>query len=162
VDFIQTVASILEVKNVTLTGRIAVGAAGKHILKKAQQLINRRKLGINLQFPGISEANIGLGEKYLEIGQAVGATYYAAYKKDTMADGAMKAGKDGGIDLNQIKVNRTGNTVNVQFDQAQLNELMQEGFRGFTPVVINVTRTSSPFQLSDISPVKEEESLVKI
>ena len=64
--------------------------------------------------------------------------------------------KNGGIDLNQINVKRNGKTVNVQFDPAQLNELMQEGFEGFTPVIINITHISSPFQLLGINPAKQE------
>ncbi len=70
--------------------------------------------------------------------------------------------ENGGIDLNQINVKRTGKTVNVQFDQAQLNELRQGGFEGFTPVIINITRISSPFQLLGINPAEEPEALVKV
>ena len=67
----------------------------------------------------------------------------------------------GGIDLNQINVLRKGKTVNVQFDPAQLNELMQGGFQGFTPVIINITHISSPFQLLGINPAKQPEVLAK-
>ena len=52
----------------------------------------------------------------------------------------------GGIDLDSIKVNRAGNVIKVLFDQAQLNELMQGGFEGFTPVITKMMRISSPFQ----------------
>jgi len=62
--------------------------------------------------------------------------------------------ENGGIDLNQINVNRTGKTVNVQFDPAQLNQLMQGGFEGFTPVITSMTHISSPFQLLGINPAK--------
>ncbi|MBF0571962.1 MAG: HAD hydrolase-like protein [Candidatus Omnitrophica bacterium] len=55
--------------------------------------------------------------------------------------------ENGGIDLNQINVKRKGKTVNVQFDPAQLNELMQGGFEGFTPVIINITPIQSPLPL---------------
>ena len=64
--------------------------------------------------------------------------------------------ENGGIDLNQINVLRHGKTVNVQFDPAQLNELMQGGFQGFTPVIINITHISSPFQLLGIAAPKQE------
>jgi len=70
-------------------------------------------------------------------------------------DKAALAKNPGVIDLNQINVKRTGETVNVQFDPAQLNELMQGGFEGFTPVIINITHISSPFQLLGINPAKE-------
>jgi len=52
----------------------------------------------------------------------------------------------GGIDLDQIKVDRAGRVIKMFFDQAQLNELMQGGFEGFTPVITKMTRISSPFQ----------------
>ena len=67
----------------------------------------------------------------------------------------------GGIDLNQINVKRNGRTVSVQFDQAQLDQLMQGGFKGFVPVIINIKPISSPFQLLGINPVKETEVLAK-
>ncbi len=57
----------------------------------------------------------------------------------------------GGIDLNQINVKRDGRTVSVRFDQAQLNELMQGGFEGFTPVIISMTPIKSPLPLLGIS-----------
>ena len=134
-----------------------LGEAGKHVLQKAQELIAERGLGINLQFPKVPEVNKDLGDKYLEIGQAVGATYYAAYKQDTM-DKAMKTEKDvGGIDLNQISVKRTGKVINMQFDPAQLNELMQGGFKGFTPVIVNMTPIQSPLPLLGVNQAKEPE-----
>jgi hypothetical protein len=66
-------------------------------------------------------------------------------------DAAMTAA-NGGIDLNRIAINPTGRVVNIQFDPAQLNQLIQRGFEGFTPVIINMTRISSPFQLLGIGP----------
>ncbi len=66
---------------------------------------------------------------------------------------------NGGIDLNQIKVNRTGKIVNVQFDPAQLNALEQGGFEGFTPVITGITHISSPFQLLGIAPTKIPHSV---
>ena len=67
----------------------------------------------------------------------------------------------GGIDLNQINVLRNGKTVNVQFDPAQLTQLEQGGFKGFTPVIINMTRITSPFQLLGIKEPETKELLAK-
>ena len=64
---------------------------------------------------------------------------------------AAAAAANGGIDLNQIKVSRTGKTI-VQFDPAQLNELMQGDFEGFAPVIISITTIQSPLPLLGISP----------
>jgi len=69
---------------------------------------------------------------------------------------------NGGIDLNRINVKRTGKTVNVQFDPAQLIQLEQGGFEGFTPVITSMTRISSPFQLLGVNPAKEPETLAKV
>ena len=74
---------------------------------------------------------------------------------DKLTDKASLA-ENGGIDLNQINVKRNGKTVNVQFDPAQLTALEQGGFEGFTPVIINITHISSPFQLLGINPAKQE------
>jgi hypothetical protein len=89
----------------------------------------------------------------------------------TKPDAAMKTNEapiiqetkaPGGIDLNQINVLRNGKTVNIQFDRAQLTALEQGGFEGFTPVIINITRISSPFQLLGINPAKQPEVLAKV
>ncbi len=68
----------------------------------------------------------------------------------------------GGIDLNQIKVNRTGKTINVQFDQALLSELEQGGFEGFTPVIESMTHISSPFQLLGVNIAEQTKVLAKV
>ena len=44
----------------------------------------------------------------------------------------------------------TGNTIKVQFDPAQLNELSEAGFAGFTPVIVNMTAISSTLPLPGI------------
>ncbi len=53
----------------------------------------------------------------------------------------------GGIDLNQIKVDQSGKKLNVDFDQAQLNELLEGGFEGFRPVITKYTIIQSPLPL---------------
>jgi len=69
----------------------------------------------------------------------------------------------GGIDLNQINVLRKGKIVNVQFDPAQLNQLEQGGFEGFSFKIESMTRITSPFQLLGINtPAKEPEMLAKV
>ena len=65
----------------------------------------------------------------------------------------------GGIDLNQINVNRAGRRVIMQFDPAQLNELMKDGFEGFMPVIINITPVSDPLPLLGISSRQDNSSL---
>jgi len=77
------------------------------------------------------------------------------WTEDSAMGAIKREASPGGIDLNQINVLRNGKTVNVQFDPAQLNELMQGGFEGFAPVIINMTPISSPFQLLGINPAKQ-------
>jgi len=68
----------------------------------------------------------------------------------------------GGIDLNKINVKRTGKTINIQFDPAQLNELEHSDFRGFTPVITGFRYIQSPFPLLGINaPAKEIEELAE-
>ena len=76
-------------------------------------------------------------------------------------DKVMNSGP-GGIDLNQINVKRTGKTINVQFDPAQLNALEQSDFKGFTPVITGFRYIQSPYPLLGINaPAKETEELAK-
>jgi phosphotransferase system HPr (HPr) family protein len=68
----------------------------------------------------------------------------------------------GGVDLNQINIKRTGKTINVQFDPAQLNELEQSDFKGFTPVITGFQYIQSPFPLLGINVAKKQEELAKV
>ena len=61
----------------------------------------------------------------------------------------------GGIDLNQINLSRTGKKVKVQFDAAQLNELEQGRFDGFTPKIIGMKSILSPLPLLGVNLAKE-------
>ena len=64
---------------------------------------------------------------------------------------AMKGIENGGIDLNQISVNHVGKKVKVQFNQSQLSELMQGGFKGFGAVITDFQYIQSFFQLLGIN-----------
>jgi len=67
------------------------------------------------------------------------------------ADRAMfnQTSNNGGIDLNQINVIRTGYKLNIQIDSDQWIELMQGGFTGFSPFITSITPiTQSPLALS--------------
>jgi hypothetical protein len=69
---------------------------------------------------------------------------------------------NGGIDLNQINVNRSGKIINIQFDPSQLTEIIQGGFEGFTPVIINVTPIQNPMSLMGGSTAQNEEALTAV
>jgi len=71
--------------------------------------------------------------------------------------------ENGGIDLNKINVLRTGKTISVQFDPAQLSELEQSNFKGFTPVITGFRYIQSPFPLLGINnPAPKPEALAKV
>jgi hypothetical protein len=93
---------------------------------------------------------------------------YVAFEKDSAMMHTHKViskvnpTKNGGIDLNQINVKRTGKTINVQFNPAQLNELERGNFKGFTPVITGFKYIQSPFPLLGINnSAKEPEELTK-
>jgi len=69
---------------------------------------------------------------------------------------------NGGIDLNQIKVNRVGKAVSVQFDPARLDQLEQGGFEGFTPVTTGFIYIKSPLPLLGINTAKTPVQLAKV
>lgn len=114
-------------------------------------------LRTKLSLPGLVSKAAKEALKKLGVDQAMLQTPTHQTTKDKAA-----LAKDlGGIDLNQINVNREGKAVVVQFDPAQLNQLMQGGFEGFMPVIINITPIQSPLPLLGIAPMREQESLAK-
>jgi len=83
-------------------------------------------------------------------------------KDEAMSSTDLLANK-GGIDLNKIKVKRTCKMIIVHFDQAQLNELEQSYFKGFTPVITGFKYIQSPFPLLGINaPTSKTEILAKV
>ncbi|MBI3617455.1 MAG: ROK family protein, partial [Candidatus Omnitrophica bacterium] len=81
VEFINIVARILKVGNVVLFGRITKGEAGKFMKEEAQRQLDALGINVKIHFPRAPE---GIDQEvYLEVGQAVGATYYAAHKIST-------------------------------------------------------------------------------
>ena len=63
----------------------------------------------------------------------------------------------GGIDMNTIDLGRQGAGVDIQFDPAQLQELIDLGIDGFAPVIINIVPLPSVLPLLGLEPIKEEE-----
>ncbi|MDP8267068.1 MAG: ROK family protein [Candidatus Aceula meridiana] len=152
-DFVQTVSGIVGIKNVVITGRITVGESGEFIRAETQKLLNARKLPIKIHFPAAPE-NSGVDDQtYLEIGQAVGATYYASYHNDT---GSTRISSPGGIDMNNINVNRRGSGVDIQFDSVMMQDILNNGVDGFVPVIINLTPINSVLPMLGLEPMEKE------
>ncbi len=68
--------------------------------------------------------------------------------RDVRKDRAMLP--PGGIDLNQIAIQRSGHVIKVQFDPAQLAQLEQGDFEGFTPVMTGFQYITSPLPILGI------------
>jgi len=71
--------------------------------------------------------------------------YSKAFK--LKGDAGMVTNQVGGIDLNQINIKDQGQLIKVQFDAAELHELMQGGFEGFIPMIEDFQYIKSPFPL---------------
>ena len=65
--------------------------------------------------------------------------------------------KVGGIDLNEIDVDRKGAGVDIQFDPVQIQEIIDMGIDGFAPVIINFIPLPSVLPLLGLEPRKDEE-----
>ena len=68
-----------------------------------------------------------------------------------------KTEEPGGIDMNNIDVDRQGGGVNIQFDPIDVQEIMNMDFDGFVPVIINLTPLPSVLPLLGLAPQREEE-----
>ena len=64
----------------------------------------------------------------------------------------------GGIDMNSIGLERQGAGVDIRFDPAELQELIDAGIDGFAPVIINITPLPSVLPLLGLEPRKEEDA----
>ena len=64
----------------------------------------------------------------------------------------------GGIDLNEINVDRQGGGVEIYFDPVELQEIIDLGITGFVPVIINITPLPSVLPLLGLAPKEEEET----
>ncbi len=63
----------------------------------------------------------------------------------------------GGIDMNAIDLERRGAGVDIQFDPAELQEIIDAGIDGFAPVIINIVPLPSVLPLLGLEPRKEED-----
>ena len=63
----------------------------------------------------------------------------------------------GGIDMNDIPVDRQGGGVEIHFDPVQLQQIIDLGIDGFVPVIINFVPLPSVLPLLGLAPKKEED-----
>ena len=113
------------------------------VIAREPELADVRTLAVNVD-------NIeGAHKKTLWMGRSPQATleFLASILR---RDAAMTGFNKGGIDLDQININSTSRTIKVQFDPAQLDELLQDGFEGFSPVIINIVPIQNPLQFMGV------------
>ncbi|MEI7999088.1 MAG: hypothetical protein WCH62_06245, partial [Candidatus Omnitrophota bacterium] len=116
------------------------------------EVITKSRGKIKLRLMNITENEIvGVDENSQKIPPITSEDFIQAQE----VDGAMTVNENGGIDLNSVNVNRTGKTINIQFDPAQLNELEQGDFKGFAPVITGFRYIQSPFPLLGVNIAKE-------
>jgi hypothetical protein len=75
--------------------------------------------------------------------------YKRNYKEQTKDKATVTS--TGGIDLNKINVGRKGSHITIKFDPAQLNELTQGGFEGFSPRITSITTIQNLFSFLRIN-----------
>ena len=73
------------------------------------------------------------------------------------SDKAMLSEDVGGIDMNNINVDRQGAGVDIHFDMEAIQPIIDMGIDGFTPVIINITPLNSVLPLLGLQPRREEE-----
>ncbi|MBI5149751.1 MAG: hypothetical protein HZA28_03155 [Candidatus Omnitrophica bacterium] len=79
---------------------------------------------------------------------------------EQMAEITVPASNDvGGIDMNSIDLEREGAGVDIHFDPAELQEIIESGIDGFAPVIINITPLPSVLPLLGLEPATKEEQL---
>jgi len=76
---------------------------------------------------------------------------------DFVIDGEADQAQLGGIDLNEIEVDRQGVGVNIQFDPAAMEPILNMQIDGFAPVIINFVPINSVLPLLGLEPQREEE-----
>jgi len=78
-------------------------------------------------------------------------------KKSTRPSASLPMNNPGGIDMNAINVDRQGAGVNITFDPVALQDMLDAGITGFTPVIINLVPLPSILPLLGLAPQREEE-----
>jgi hypothetical protein len=75
--------------------------------------------------------------------------------------GLPDAAMNGGIDIKNIDVTGKNRSVPTRFNDAALRDMLDNGFNGFTPVVISVTPIVSPLPLLGLNEVTQPKLFVK-
>ena len=74
----------------------------------------------------------------------------------------MSSERVGGIDMNEIKVDRQGSGVDIQFDPAMMQDILINGVDGFVPVILNITPINSVMPLLGLKKTEPQEPSERI
>ena len=66
------------------------------------------------------------------------------------------------LDMNNIDVDRQGAGMDIQFDPIAVQEMIDMGITGFSPVIINLTPLPSVLPLLGLAPQREEDEILEI
>ncbi len=126
---------------------------------------NIRNMGIDdrtVLYKGLPKEAKDLAKEIYEYRSSSPASSSESEERVPTADRLVGMGENqdklGGIDMNDIDVNRKGTGVDIQFDPAELQELIDAGIDGFAPVIINITPLPSVLPLLGLEPAIKEEN----
>ncbi|MBF0384423.1 MAG: (d)CMP kinase, partial [Candidatus Omnitrophica bacterium] len=63
----------------------------------------------------------------------------------------------GGVDFNNIRVNRMGNNIDIKFKPAQMQDILNNGIDGFVPVIIDIIPLMNILPILGLEPADKEE-----
>ncbi len=99
------------------------------------------------------------GQSSSPAGEEAGSKKKIEAGRGKTEEGSIAANDVGGIDMNEIDLDREGAGVDIQFDPAELQGLIDTGIDGFAPVIINITPLPSVLPLLGLDPVVREEEM---
>jgi len=65
----------------------------------------------------------------------------------------------GGIDMNQIDINKEGPGVDIQFTPQEMQNILQNGIDGLAPVIINIVPVTNILPLLGLEPQTPREQM---
>ncbi len=86
----------------------------------------------------------------------VGAPGDDLQRTSSALSGQTGSSMNGGIDIRNIDVNKTGHG-RIKFNDVSLQQIFNGGFDGFTPVFIKMTPVNDPLMILGVVPVESKE-----
>ncbi len=118
----------------------------------------RQEINVSTRINGVkvvsySKTTLQQDARRKELELSLGAPAPTIDMVDYFADKAQLApDKFGGIDLNEIELNRQGSRGNIQFDPAAIQPFLEAGVDGFSPEIIGLTRINNVLSVLGLEP----------